>query len=678
MPSPFRNAAITAAALAVSTALVGCSGSSEPAVTTAPEGGSGSQAVDVRVADGAHIVVPAGTRVGLGEEASGTARDWRQERGPATALYGDVLHAPEVPVATELRYRAQGNQTGILVQPRADTACAGQARCAGASKRRITPADKHIAGIEEDRLLIAPRTQRFNLGGFGLDPTQNLPNPLDALGDALTIAAEQPFHHNRSGDDEHTWLRSFVLREAGETVIFLTVDAVGMGNIVADEMARRISGATGVDPARILIGSTHSHAGADLQGLWGGVPQDWIENVLYREATGVAADALAGLREVDYVLRQGDAAAFNSYRRPPVDPDDVADPVMTLLEARDRTSGRPVGRLMQFNAHPTSINEDPRIPHADFILGAVDRLETDGGVATYINGAIADASARGGNAPDDATPYERVRARGEAMANHVLDFDDGTTLGPGLAFRQEQAVLPVTNPLFAVAATAGAFNRYYNFTGLPLEDIPFVSDVFFALPQVAMVANTAVSRIRLGDADNALEIVTIPGEATNTFGRSIRALGDGSPMMLLGLTQNSFGYILPIDEFNFVDTGGDTGLAVPFTSYEEFVSLGPLTAPLLRLQAYAPLFDLGPLNPGSLPPSLTSCLAGPGNPDCVITRALQQLDLLQRGLLNRCLDAGGPEPFCALLDPQTPLANGCHGSAAPTAICDLLGDASEE
>ena len=666
---PYRHPAITALLAAALCGLAACGGS-EP---VSGDGAGAPAEPEVRVAEGAHIVVPAGTRVGLGE-VDAAPRAWRQQRGPATALTGATFLAPDVRVATELRYRAGGDQTGILVQPRPDSACAGGARCAAASKRRITPADAHIAGIREQRLLIAPRTQRFNLGGFGIDPTQNFPTPLDALSDVLTVPAAQRLHRNDADDDEHTWLRSLVLSENGETVVFLTVDAVGAGNIITGEMGRRIADATGIDPGRILFGSTHTHAGADLQGLWGGVPQDWIENVLYPEAVGVVTDALAALREVELRVRQGDAAAFNSYRRPPVDPTARADPTMTLLEARERRSGRPVGRLLQFNAHPTSINEDPRTPHPDYVLGAVDRLEADGGVAVFYNGPIADASARGGDAPEDATPYERVRARGRAMAEHALDLGDDRMLGPGLTFRQQQALLPVTNPLFIAAAAAGAFNRYYNFTGLPLEQIPFVSELFTTLPQVAPVAPTAVSRIRLGSDDAALDIVTIPGEATNTFGESIRALGDGSPMMLLGLTHNSFGYILPVDEFNYIDTGGGTGLFLPFTNYEEFVSLGPLTAPLLRLQAYAPLFDVGAANADALPPALSACFEALLGEDCLVNRVAMQLDYLQQGLLNRCRDAGGPDGFCALLDPVTPLSDICRQLGLPPAVCDLLGE----
>ena len=73
------------------------------------------------------------------------------------------------------------------------------------------------------------------------------------------------------------------------------------------------------------------------------------------------------------------------------------------------------------------------------------------------------------------------------------------------------------------------------------------------------------------------------------MGQLLRTLAWGDlkeerPMMLMGLTHNSFGYIIPEEEFG--------GPLAPELPYEETVSLGPLTAPLLRLQAYFPLFDV--------------------------------------------------------------------------------------
>ena len=173
--------------------------------------------------------------------------------------------------------------------------------------------------------------------------------------------------------------------------------------------------------------------------------------------------------------------------------------------------------MLQFNAHPVSINEDPRVPHPDFILGAVDYLENhDGGVAMYFNGPIADASSSGTRAgceyPLDAD-YGNQRCKGEGMADAAKGFALDRTLEPSLSIRHETVYLPVTNPLFLAAGLGGAFNRYYDFLQLPAEEVPgiggMIAEGIVELPQLAPYAITNVSRITIGGEAAGLELSLI-------------------------------------------------------------------------------------------------------------------------------------------------------------------------
>ncbi|HJR27001.1 MAG TPA: hypothetical protein VJ804_16095, partial [Acidimicrobiales bacterium] len=386
-----------------------------------------------------------------------------------------------------------------------------------------------------------------------------------------------------------------------------------------------IERATGVPASAVLFSTTHTHAGPDLQGLWGGVPRSWVRDVLVPGSVRAVQAALADLRAVTLEERHGPAPEFNSYRRPRiVDPDADTDAVATLLDARDAASGGVVGSLLQFNAHPTTLREQVPLPHPDFVLGALDLLELRGGVALYVNGPIADASPSGTRAgcahPADGA-YGVARCRGEGIAASVLALPRGRVLAPTLEVRRASVALPVTNPLFLAAGATGAFNGYYDFLDLPVADIPVVGEAVGAglvdLPQLTPVATVDVTRITIGGAMAGLELVTIPGEATGTFGDEIRALaGPRAHVALLGLTHASLGYIIPEAEFSYVDASGDIGFLLPYTSYEELVSIGPLTAPLLRALAYAPLFDAP--SDRALPPVLTSCLADPRSPRCAL------------------------------------------------------------
>lgn len=630
---------------------------------------------------------------------------WTQTAGPAVSLSGadtatarftaPTVTTDEIVLGFELEVRdpdgaSAGDAVSItVIRPPLSAACVEDAFCVGAAKRSIAPTQAHIDGIEEPRLFgAASHLQRFNLGGFGINPLQNFPDPIGGFGDQLTQPAEVTAYVNAAGRAEETGLRAMLITvPGGETVVFIGIDAVGAGNVIQERLRERVSAATGLDPANILFGQTHSHAGADLQGLWGGVPQDWIENVLYTAAVSAVIEALVDARPARLSSAQGSAPQFNNYRRPRVDEDADADPTVTLLQARDLETGLVLGNLLQYNAHPTTLNEDPRIPHPDYPLGATDWLEGMGGVALYFNGPIADASPSGSRPecsfPADAN-YGVVRCRGEGIAEVAVGFfENARELAPTLTVAHAEAVLPVTNPLFLAAGLLGSFNRYYDFLQLPLAEIPFIGETLAAqltsLPQVTPTATTAVSRITLGGAEAGLEIVTIPGETTNSFGQYLRGLAaPGAQVMLLGLTQNSFGYILPEEEFDYLDRPDRAGLSeVPGTNYEEFVSLGPLTAPLLRLQAYNPLFGISAEDPRNLPPVITACFDDPADPACGLSVIGRRLDYYQRSYAEICRSNGGPENFCALLDPDTPLAGPCREAGFSEDLCSVFGDADD-
>ncbi len=513
-----------------------------------------------------------------------------------------------------------------------------------AAKRSVVPSQSQIDGEMEPRIGGLETLQNFHLGGFGIGPLQNFPDPFNV---DLTEPAGAPVYVNAMGNEERTWVRVMWLRDpaADTEVALVTLDAVGAGNIIQNDLKAAVAAATGIAESHVIFGQTHTHAGADLQGLWGGVPQSWVAD-LYLAAADAAVQAQAELQPVELSYQRSEQPDFNNYRRPRVFRDIDADTTASVLTARALGSGDVVATLLQYNAHPTSIGtgESPRIPHPDFPLGALERLEERGGVALYFNGPIADASGSGGSCEGES--YVRVRCRGEDLASAALTADS-TTIAGSLSVRQATVYLPVTNPIFLVAAAAGGFNRYYNFTELPVDQIPGLGEQANLLPQAAPYAVTTVTRITLGDA---LEIVTIPGEATNTFGEYIQALAADRPMMLLGLTHNSFGYIIPEEEFSYIDETGDTGFTLPFTSYEEYVSLGPLTASLLRIQAYAPLFDAPPER--YAPPSLVACYDASVGDRCILEDIQARPDYIQRGYYKRCVETFGDDnAFCALIDP---------------------------
>lgn len=514
----------------------------------------------------------------------------------------------------------------------------------GAAKVRITPTESQVAGEEENRLLGQTTLQHFHLGGYGFGPLQSFPDPINM---DLTDPAGATHYTTAEGVEEHTWLRLMLITDERDNtqVAFVTVDAIGAGNVIQDGIRQAVSQASGVPPENVYFGQTHTHSGADLQGLWGGVPKSWIAD-LYAAAEQAAEQAAAELTPATLSFKQFETDAFNNYRRPRLYPDIDADTTASLLRAYAADGGELVATLAQYNAHPTSVgsSNDPRLPHPDYVLGLTDTLEAEGGTALYFNGPIADASGSGGNCEGD--DYVRVRCRGHDLARAMLDSEAETIAITGaLSARNTQVQIPVTNPVFLAAALIGAFNGYLDYSLVPLDSIPFLSEQIAFLPQAIPLATVAVSRISFSEQ---LEIVTIPGEATNTVGEYIQSLAPDTPMMLFGLTQDSMGYLLPEEEFNYISLAGETGFLVPFTNYEEWISMGPLSVPLLRVLGYNRLFDQDAQ--ANIPPSVAACYGADTHERCFIEDVVAQLNYAMAAYADACREQLGEDnPICGLL-----------------------------
>jgi hypothetical protein len=361
-----------------------------------------------------------------------------------------------------------------------------------------------------------------------------------------------------------------------------------------------MNAAIGIPFDNIQFGATHAHSGADLQGLWGGVPYEWRHR-LYAAAGEAATEAFNNLQDAELIFSNGiiDDPSFNRYRR--VDDEIGTDMQMNVLQARTipaDSSQQPtvIATLTQYAAHPTRMGSDYRFIHGDYITGLNNTIENEypGSTSIYYNGVIADASSSNqADVPEGATVELRAELMGEALAERSIEIiaDQPKTFMPEINYQTATASIPVTNSLFQAIGAKGFFNGYYDFgNATPDPDARATST-----PQNVSTAITAVSRFTIGRLGcNGIEAVSVPGEASNPVGQYIRTLTPDTDVILLGLTHNSFGYILTEDKYgseNGSSLATDPDPLYP-AGYEEGVSLGPGTMPALREQAYNPLFGM--------------------------------------------------------------------------------------
>ena len=457
---------------------------------------------------------------------------------------------------------------------------------AASAQRVVSPTAAQIAGITAGT---APDTylQQFNLGGYGgASVPDSLPGILhfDIGGDPA------------SGNYTPIHLRALVLEGpdatgAPQRVAFLTLDAIGAGNVIQKKLTEAVSAASGIAPENVLWGQTHTHSSADLQGLWGGVPLSWLDCTtadaatacdpalqagLYQLAGEAVAEAVAKLKPAQLRLAATELtgeARRNNFRRCNADGSLAADPYLMVLQPVD-ANGAALGTLVQYTAHPTVLGGDNRQVHSDYVGALARGVERRyGATAVYFNGPIADAAPR---APDGVDAYQRADALGDLLAAAVESNLKANTrvLKPPFTVAHASAFLVAANPLFTAGGAIRAFNGYYEFLPREANALPIPEALKAVLPQTVVGATTTVSRLTLGEGASALEIVTIPG---------IRARAATPDMMLLGLTHDSLGYIIPTAEFGV----SQLECGAP---YEETVSLGAQTVPLLDAQAYGPLF----------------------------------------------------------------------------------------
>lgn len=556
----------------------------------------------------------------------------------------DQMPAKEVP-------NEQGGSTPVLVvdpTPPQAVLCSAGRWCVGAAKESIAASDKHIKGVTE---VDYPqnRVQGMGIGGYG--DFVNLINP-NQFNISFGFAKGNYTEKEEDGAAHSLYVRAVYIAVPGQSELALvTVDAIGTGNLIQKGIKLAVAQATGIPMDNVLVGSTHSHSAPDLQGLWGGVPASWLSCTQADVATdGCGTDEAeqwtAGLyqRAASAVktAKLKSVAAHMEIATKPVDlnqtrnaaalPNQTTDKALTVMRAVGVSTSSPIATVVQYAAHPTLLGAEHRKLHSDFVLSTLVRVERDlGGMAIYYNGPIADASAKTGTLmactgikDRDPRDYCRAQQFGRILGDQVVSLANDRALSkpvtPRMEVQHAQAVLPVTNPLFVGAGLIRAFNRYYNFVQTPVDDIPQITLLRNTLPQVAPTASTAVSRVTLGEplVGRGFEMVTVPGEGRNGLGQLIRALAYGKedaktkPLMLLGLTHNSFGYLIPEEEF-----GGPLPKGPDYEPlYEELVSLGPATAPLLRFQAYFPLFNVPP--EAYAPGYLMACQAGPDQDDCLL------------------------------------------------------------
>jgi len=322
-------------------------------------------------------------------------------------------------------------------------------------------------------------------------------------------------------------VRALVFENDGTRVAICSTDFLGFPGVLCSKVRRQVPG---IDPKNILIAATHNHSGPDCYGFpdRSGKTAADIEylNGVCKKLADAINEALGKLQPANVKIATGKARgkiAYNYYA------DKLYDPRCDVIQFLD-SEGKPLATFVNYACHPEIIGAGQGILSPDFVGPLYDRIgQRAGGVGIFVNGALGGmvtADCRGPNGRDMRTWDECIRI-GNLLADEALRIvaDAPIEKEPKLFCGSTSVEFPVENEMLLAIVKA--------------------SPLGFQLNEKGTIA-TQINVVNLGNA----QMLTIPGEALPNIGYYLKRNMHGKHNMLLGLTNDAFGYILTKVDFN--------------------------------------------------------------------------------------------------------------------------------
>ncbi len=311
-------------------------------------------------------------------------------------------------------------------------------------------------------------------------------------------------------------LRVLTIADHDTLVSFVVLDAVGVGDSLINEIGERVESISHglISSDQIQVIATHTHAGPDLQGLWGGVDPGYRDRVIKKSAKAVVF-SLVNMQPVHLTLSKTTAPVRNRRGWEAVDNE------VNIISFKSKFSHRNVATLVNMSAHPTILDKDNLAYSAGYVHTLRRRIESRfGGNALFINGILGDAEPDvTGKTVSEAQEYGVLV--GDRIIEAVLEKQD--KLKGDLEIVSAIYTHPVSNPGIISAAELG------------LLDVELNESNMLFIP---------VYKYKFGDS---LSIISVPGEALTRLNLKDELVADNK--LVFGMAGASYGYFIPSDEF---------------------------------------------------------------------------------------------------------------------------------
>jgi hypothetical protein len=348
------------------------------------------------------------------------------------------------------------------------------------------------------------------------------PDPLLPVSGGVGIPSPS---HTQLGD---LFVRVLVLEKGDVRVAIVGIDNLGWPSTLANRTRALVHG---IAPENILIGATHTHSAPDAYAFTDengnhSADLNYLDNCvkIIAEAIQEAIDKLEPAHLKIAIDEAKGKIAYNYYAP------QLYDPRCNVLQAISPDGSRVIATMVNYAIHPEVLGSSQGILSPDLCGPMYERIESKaGGVAIFMNGALggmitADNRIEGGK---DERSWEQCIRIGNLLADEALRIIEKAPV-------QKTPVLYSTHTMLKLDIDSPMMR--FILENSPLEHKTDADNVL----------TTQLNLLNIGTA----QMLTIPGEALPNIGYYLKRNMKGKHPFLLGLTNDSFGYIMVKEDFN--------------------------------------------------------------------------------------------------------------------------------
>jgi neutral ceramidase len=351
---------------------------------------------------------------------------------------------------------------------------------------------------------------------------------------------------------------AIAFEQGGERAMLISATVCLINTELCDEIREKVSAATGVPAANIILSATHTHSGPCTAGNtgWGPVDRAYCERILIPQIIKAAETAIENLEPA--LLGVGTAESKTGINRRQLNKDNHVslgqnpwgcyDPTMTVLSFKS-TAGKALANVVHYGAHCTAAGKNTEITR-DWAGAMIDRLDAESGAMTaFFNGAEGDVGPRLSNGHtvgniDYVKELGKIAAEDAAKAfNSISEYREVTLeSAAGEIKLPYAAVMPLEQARKKLAAFKG--DEKINISGRTFEYLNSVVKAYETGIPEDKYLSFAQTIIKIGP----VVFIPFPYEFFSEISLRLRKYSPYKHTLCLGCTNGNNGYLPTQDQ----------------------------------------------------------------------------------------------------------------------------------